>query len=175
MDRTDLSSGMRSQIIAHVTSRIMSGEWQAGDRIPSEQALTDLFKVSRMTVHHALRDLATRGFLVRKAGSGTFVAGPSEYVTEYRHHDIIAEIVDRGGRHKAEVLRRELRKSSPDEAAAFGMEPQETLFHAIVLHHEDDRPIELEDRLIAPQFLPDAMEIDLTGQTMFSRLMLVKP
>jgi len=175
MDRTELSSGMRGQIIAHVTSRIMSGEWQAGDRIPSEQALTDLFRVSRMTVHHALRDLAARGFLIRRAGSGTFVAGPSEYVTEYRHHDIIKEITRRGGRHKAKVLRRELRESSPEEAAAFNMAPREMLFHAMVLHHEDDRPIELEDRLIAPRFLPDAMEMDLTSQTMFSRLMLVKP
>jgi GntR family histidine utilization transcriptional repressor len=175
MDKSDPSTGLRSQIISHVVGRIMSGEWKPGDRIPSEQALTMLFGASRMTVHHALRDLATRGFVIRRAGSGTFVAQPGAYVTEYRHFDIIEEIANCGGRHRAEVLHRGVRPASPDEAAAFEMENEAPLFHAMVLHHEDDSPVELEDRLIAPRFLPDAMTIDLANQTMFSRLMFVRP
>ncbi|MEO8724038.1 MAG: UTRA domain-containing protein [Sphingobium sp.] len=166
---------MRGQIRGHVIGRIMSGQWKPGDRIPSEQALTVQFGASRMTVHHALRDLAARGFLVRRSGSGTFVAEPSTYVTEYRHLDIIDEIVGRGGRHRAKLLSRELRPALPHEATAFEIADQAILFHAMVLHHEDDIPIELEDRLIAPHCLPDAMTIDLANQTMFSRLMLVRP
>jgi GntR family histidine utilization transcriptional repressor len=73
------------------------------------------------------------------------------------------------------VLHRSVRPASPDEAAAFGLDSEAPLFHAIVLHHEDDSPFELEDRLIAPRFLPDAMTLDLARQTMFSRLMLLKP
>lgn len=175
MDKSDLSAGLRGQVISHVIGRIMSGEWKPGDRIPSEQALTAMFGASRMTVHHALRDLATRGFVVRRAGSGTFVARPGAYVTEYRHLDIIDEITGRGGRHRAEILHRGMRPASPDEAAAFEIDRDAPLFHALVLHLEDDSPVELEDRLIAPRFLPDAMSIDLASQTMFSRLMLLKP
>jgi len=175
MDKPAHSAGLRSQIISHVVGRIISGEWKPGDRIPSEHALTVMLGVSRMTVHHALRDLAGRGFLVRRAGSGTFVAEPSAYVTEYRHLDIIDEVTKRGGLYRGEVLRRELRRASTVEAAAFEIDNQASLFHAMILHYENDAPIELEDRLIAPRFLPDAMAIDLTRQTMFSRLMLVRP
>jgi GntR family histidine utilization transcriptional repressor len=169
------AKGMRARIADHVITRITSGEWQAGDRIPSEHALTASFGVSRMTVHHALRDLTTRGFLVRRSGSGTFVAEAGAYVAEYAHLDIIADITARGGHHRAEVLRRDLRAATAIEAEAFAMKTGQPIFHAQILHHEDDRPLEFEDRLIAPAFLPDAMAIDLSAQTLFARLMLVRP
>lgn len=175
MGTPDLLNGMRGRITRHVIAQITGGAWKPGDRIPSEQELTSQFGVSRMTVHHALRDLATRGFLVRRAGSGTYVAGPSAYVTEYRHLDIIAEIEQRDGRHRAEVLCREIRPSTDEEAAAFAVPVGTELFHAQVLHLENEDPVELENRLIAPAFLPDAMAIDLSRQTLFSRLMLIRP
>lgn len=166
---------LRARVAAHVVEKITCGEWNPGDRIPSESMLTDLFGASRMTVHHALRDLTARGFLVRRSGSGTFVAEPGAYVAEYAHLDVIAEIGARGGRHSAEVFRRELRPATDAEAAAFEVGGQASLFHAIILHREEGEPLELEDRLIAPRFMPDAMAIDLSGQTLFSRLMLVRP
>ena len=169
------SSGLRERIAAHVMGRIVSGEWQPGDRIPSENELVAIFSVSRMTVHHALRDLTARGFLVRRSGSGTYVAMPGAYAAEYRHLDVIEEIIARGGRHFANVLRRDLRPATPAEAEAFGIGAGEPIFHAIILHHEDDQPLELENRLIAPRFLPDAMAVDLSMCTLFSRLMLVRP
>jgi GntR family histidine utilization transcriptional repressor len=61
------------------------------------------------------------------------------------------------------------------EAEAFAMAAGQPIFHAQILHYEDGEPLELEDRLIAPAFLPDAMAIDLSAQTLFSRLMLVRP
>lgn len=167
--------GLRARVANHVEGRIVSGEWQPGDRIPSENDLVATFQVSRMTVHHALRDLTARGFLIRRSGSGTFVAEPGAYVTEYRHLDVIEEIVERGSRHRAEVLRRDLRPATEAEAEAFGTAIGEMIFHAVVLYHEDDLPLELEDRLIAPRFLPDAMAVDLSIRTLFSRLMLVRP
>lgn len=169
------TGGLRARIADHVVGRIVSGEWQPGDRIPSENDLVATFGVSRMTVHHALRDLTVRGFLIRRSGSGTFVAEPGAYVAEYRHLDVIEEIAKRGGRHRAEVLRRDLRPATASEAEAFGTAIGDAIFHAVVLHHEDDLPLELEDRLIAPRFLPDAMAVDLSARTLFSRLMLVRP
>jgi GntR family histidine utilization transcriptional repressor len=175
MTEQPATGGLRARITNHVVGRIVSGEWQPGDRIPSENDLVATFGVSRMTVHHALRDLTARGFLIRRSGSGTFVAEPGAYVAEYRHLDVIEEIAKRGGRHRAEVLRRDLRPATASEAEAFGSAIGDAIFHAVVLHHEDDLPLELEDRLIAPRFLPDAMAVDLLARTLFSRLMLVRP
>jgi GntR family histidine utilization transcriptional repressor len=175
MMKAAATTSLRSQIAAHVVANITSGRWKAGDQIPSEHALTEAFGVSRMTVHHALRDLTTRGFLVRRKGAGTFVAEPSAYVAVYDHLDIIREITDRGGVHRAEVLRRDLRAMTLGEADRFEVEAGAMVFHTVILHHEDGQALELEDRLIATRFLPNAMALDLSNQTLFSQLMLVRP
>lgn len=175
MDHAAPAPSLRERITQHVVSRITSGEWQAGARIPSETDFMEMFGASRMTVHHALRDLTARGFLLRRSGSGTFVAEPRPYVAEYPHLDVIEEIASRGGTYRAEVLERALVAASAEQAAAFAVDEGAALFHAVILHHENDAPLELEDRLIRPQALPDCMSIDLARHTLFSHLMLVRP
>ena len=86
---------LRDRIAAYIIGQIMSGIWLAGERIPSESEFAAQFGASRMTVHHALRDLTQRGFLRRRKGSGSFVAEPRPYVSHYDHHDIIDEIEGR--------------------------------------------------------------------------------
>ncbi|MGV1827601.1 GntR family transcriptional regulator [Agrobacterium vitis] len=46
----------------------------AGERLPSEPQLAKTFKVSRFTVAKAVDELSRDGLIVRKQGSGTFVA-----------------------------------------------------------------------------------------------------
>ena len=57
-----------------IKQRIVSGEWPPEDRIPSENDLVASLGVSRMTVHRALRELTTEGYLTRVQGVGTFVS-----------------------------------------------------------------------------------------------------
>jgi GntR family transcriptional regulator len=50
------------------------GNLKAGERLPSEPQLAKDFKVSRFTVAKAVEQLVKDGLIVRKQGSGTFVA-----------------------------------------------------------------------------------------------------
>jgi GntR family transcriptional regulator of arabinose operon len=52
---------------------IGSGRYQPGQKLPSEAALVTRFRVSRITVGHAVRELQRRGLIDRIAGSGTYV------------------------------------------------------------------------------------------------------
>jgi GntR family transcriptional regulator len=61
------------QIEALLLSRIQNGEYKDSSLFPSETRLCQEFNVSRATVRTALRALAARGLLVRKAGIGTFL------------------------------------------------------------------------------------------------------
>ena len=49
---------------------------QPGEMIPAEEILSEQLQVSRMTVRHALGDLAGEGLLTRKRAIGTIVASP---------------------------------------------------------------------------------------------------
>ena len=61
------------RVYDHLRHSILQGEYSVGERIPSEAALQKAFSTSRITVTHALRDLARDGYLVRRQGSGSFV------------------------------------------------------------------------------------------------------
>ena len=64
-----------SQLETLLRSQIHSGELQAGDRLPAENALARQYGISRMTVRRAIKSLVTESVLVRRPGKGTFVAG----------------------------------------------------------------------------------------------------
>jgi len=64
--------------VEQLRSRIRSGEWQVGQRIPTEPHLTELLGVGRNTVREAVQSLVHSGLLVRRQGSGTYVKSTSE-------------------------------------------------------------------------------------------------
>jgi GntR family transcriptional regulator, N-acetylglucosamine utilization regulator len=59
-----------------IRSNIQSGEWAAGQQIPSERKLVEILGVSRATVRQGIENLVKEGILVREHGRGTFVAPP---------------------------------------------------------------------------------------------------
>jgi DNA-binding LacI/PurR family transcriptional regulator len=61
------------QIYDALFQAIIKGRYAEGARLPSESELVEQFQVSRPTVNRALRDLQERGFIDRRAGSGSYV------------------------------------------------------------------------------------------------------
>lgn len=61
------------QIREVIYKKIINGEYKEGERVPSENELTKMFNVSRMTVSKALEELVNQNLLVKIQGKGTFV------------------------------------------------------------------------------------------------------
>ena len=61
-------------IIDDIKSDILSGTYKIGEKIPTESALQDIYKVSRQTVRKAIMELSNEGFLRSEKGSGTYVS-----------------------------------------------------------------------------------------------------
>lgn len=57
--------------------RIESGEWQTGERMPSENELVEQLNVGRHRVRPALRELELEGYITRRRGSGSYIAPAS--------------------------------------------------------------------------------------------------
>lgn len=60
-------------IEAVLREQILSGEYAAGDRIPTEAELCAIFRASRPTVRQALRGIELENLVSRQHGRGTFV------------------------------------------------------------------------------------------------------
>lgn len=71
-------------IFEDVKKRILAGEYQPGDRLPTERSLAEYYKVSRIPVREALASLSREGLVETKRGSGTFITGkkPAIVATE---------------------------------------------------------------------------------------------
>lgn len=74
MNFSTVFAAKHRQVFEIMRSRIESGDYQPGDRIPSEALLIQEFGVSRPTVARALQDLERRGLVKRRRGAGTYVS-----------------------------------------------------------------------------------------------------
>ncbi len=61
------------QVLESIRDAILSRQFAPGDRLPSETELARKFRVSRITVNRALRELQAMGLIERRAGSGSYV------------------------------------------------------------------------------------------------------
>ncbi|MEG0139837.1 MAG: histidine utilization repressor [Comamonas sp.] len=159
----------------HVLQQIQSGQWQQGQAIPSEAALSRQFNVARMTVNRALRELSDEQTLNRVQGSGTFVAQQKYQSTLVQLRNIADEISARGHRHRGELQRLERYKADAALLRQFEMTGANQLFHSVVVHFENDVPIQVEDRYVNPAVAPDYMAQDFGSQTPNAYLTRVAP
>ncbi len=73
---TDSFTPAYFQLAQILHGEIMSGELRPGDRVPSENELSDRFGLSRMTARKAITVLTDEGLVRREKGKGTFVSSP---------------------------------------------------------------------------------------------------
>jgi GntR family histidine utilization transcriptional repressor len=163
------------RIKQHIEQRIAAGEWQNGARLPTEFALMEDFAASRMTVHRALRELTAQGLLHRIAGVGTFVQQHPARSALLEITDIADDIARRGHAHRATLLNLESIPADAALAADFGLRRGEKLFHSEIIHHENEMPVQLEERFIAPDFAPHYLQQDFTRQTTAYYLQTIAP
>lgn len=163
------------QVKDHILLKISAGDLRAGMRIDSENELVESLGVSRMTVHRALRELTAEGKLVRLQGVGTFVASRKPQAALFEIIPINEEIVQRGGIHSCEVLLLREERANPQLAADLALAAYAPVLHAILLHKENDIPIQLADRYINPAIAGDFLNQDFREITPSAYLLSLFP
>ena len=149
------------QVKDFITRKIQDGSWPAGHRLPSEHQLVAQFGISRMTVNRALRELVELGRITRRAGVGSFVAEVKPQSTLLQIANIAIEIRARGHDYTYQLLLAE-RVAAPAEAAVWlDLAVGESVFHSVCLHLENGVPVQLEDRYVNPDLVPDFLAQDL--------------
>jgi GntR family histidine utilization transcriptional repressor len=163
------------QLKEMIISRIMSGELQPRDRVPSENELVNTMNVSRMTANRALRELTDAGYVHRVAGRGTYVADfkAASHVLEVRN--IADEVERRGHTYSAMVHKQERQQADGEIRDALQTSARSDVFHVLVVHQENGVPIQLEDRYVLGEFAPDCLEQDFSKITPSAWLSGISP
>ncbi|RPA36093.1 histidine utilization repressor [Shewanella frigidimarina] len=164
-----------AQIKQFILSRIETGEWQENDRVPSENQLTELFACSRMTARRALTELVDSGVLERTQGVGTFVAGLKSQSSLLAIRNIADEIKDRGHGYSVNQLELTQIEASTAVANALGLELGSPIFYSVLVHCEQGLPLQVEERYVNPQLVPDYLQQDFSSHTPHEYLSAVAP
>ncbi|GAB3751026.1 GntR family transcriptional regulator [Microlunatus parietis] len=151
-------------IHAAITERLRAelGDYADGDLLPGDRELAERFGVSRMTVRQAVATLVTEGLIIRRRGSGTYVAKRAVHrrmarllsFTEHMHRQgrtPSAQVIDLGDRLGTRAENADL--DQPDGASVI------TLRRVLC---GDGTPIAIED-VILPQDCGAVRDRDLTG------------
>ncbi|MDR3376246.1 MAG: histidine utilization repressor [Ancalomicrobiaceae bacterium] len=158
---TPLYSAIKQMILGNIAS----GSWPPGHRIPSENRLVAELGLSRMTVNRALRELALEGALRRVQGLGTFVAEPKSSTGLIEIRCITEMIAERGGQYSASLLVNETERAAHGVADDLEIELAGPVVHTVILHCENELPLQLEDRYVNPALAPHYLEQDFTAIT----------
>ncbi len=158
-------STVHAQIEEWLADAIAVGRLAPGDRLPPEQDLATWFGVSRMTLRHALAELARRGLVTRTVGraGGTFVAQP-KLEQDLTTLAGFSEQLRRAGRVAgARVLTAAERPAGPAAAAALGLGDRDAVYEVRRIRLADGGPVVLERSLFPAILFPDMLRCRLDG------------
>ncbi|MEJ5198084.1 MAG: GntR family transcriptional regulator [Anaerolineae bacterium] len=117
------SRPLYSQASEALKALIAQGEYQPGDRLPSEHELSDRLGISRPTLREALRQLEEERAIIRRHGVGTFVASPPPVIeTGLEVLESLERLARRLGLHtQMSEVHMEERPATPVEREKLGL------------------------------------------------------
>lgn len=163
------------QLKDDIIERISNGELQPTDRVPSENELAESQSVSRMTANRALRELNDEGYVERVAGRGTFVSDYRSRSHLVEVQNIADEISRRGHSYSCCVVRQSLQHARGEIAKALHIEQGTDVIHLMLVHFENQLPIQVEDRYVLADFAPECLQQDFEAQTPSAYLTGIAP
>ncbi|WP_242538545.1 GntR family transcriptional regulator [Trinickia acidisoli] len=138
---------------AGILERLRTGEWVAGDKIPTEPQLAEAFGVGIGTIRRAVEELVAERLLIRRAGRGTIVA---KFADEHAF-DQYFNFVDRDGQAvhvTAQLLRFRKERATPALASILKLERGARLVSAENLRLRDGMPVMLDHLWIPLDVFP---------------------
>lgn len=126
-------------------TRILNGEYQSGQKLPSEDELATQFSVSRMTVRQGVSDLIDEGLLYRRHGIGTFVAYPHVERDHTRLTNFFESSIEEGINAKACILDLEIITAKDRVARALAIAEGDAVIRIRTLRFADEVPVTVHD------------------------------
>lgn len=173
------------RIAATYRDKIVSGELQPGDRLPTEHELADLFGVVRQTVRNGLAILVTDGLVVARRPHGHFVRRREYMIYQPQQksrprpatpeRDRFSQQILAEGRTPSQHIDVALVQAGPDLAERLQLDPDDTVVARRRVRFINGEPTNINDShfpldlvkdsaIMSPAYLPqgtDQVLIDL--------------
>ena len=149
------------QLQNEIEGKIKGELWLPGDKIPSEQALSTEYRISRATVRQAINNLVDKGLLEKRRGIGTFVLHSKFEKGLTKLIGFTEDMIQRGHEPSSIILKKELRYPDYSIAKPLKLSESQQVFMLERLRLADGIPIALERSYIPVHLCPNIMNQEL--------------
>jgi len=159
------------QVAMHIISEISAHEAKAGARLPSEDALSELFSVTRTTVRRSISDLVNKGLLSKVHGGGTYFRG-TDVIEQPLATSLISfsEALDNLNLKFETKVIEARRVNRPSESIKGRLEQEGSVFYLRRLRSVNDVPMMLVDCYVSAKDFPGLLEKDFSQRRLFAIL-----
>lgn len=162
------------QIRRSLAMAILTGEWPAGMRLPTELFLTSYYSAARMTVNKALQSLASEGLVERRPKVGTVVTARARERPVFEIWDAASAVQRTGGHYGYRLLECGMVPDGSPLRSELELASTTPTIRMMCLHLSDGRPFQLEERLVnvdaAPKITCQPLEDVSPGQWLLANV-----
>ena len=161
---------MYVQIQGQLLGMIRSDRLGAGDALPSEEELSRVYGVSRMTSRQALQLLKSQGFAARHKGRGTFVTQPKVEKDIAHLAGFTAEMQALGMKASSQLLASEAIAATEEIATQLAIEIGAPVFGLRRLRLADGLPVAIEESYLSKAKFPGIEKLDFVRRSLYQTL-----
>ena len=155
------------QIAENLISKIESGDLKPGDKLPSERSLGEQYSVQRATVRQALDVLEHHGLIIRKRGSGTFIAKAKIEREATRLFAFTKIMSSRGFLTGAKILSFSEQKADARASRKLSIDIGQPIYYIHRLRLLDNEPMMLEKIQLPKHIFPKIDQYDFEKRSLF--------
>jgi len=170
VDRTADRRPLYAQVEDTLAARIGGGELHVGDRLPAEHELARQFSVSRITIRQTIQNLARRGLVEIRRGTGTFVSEPRIAHQLTALSGFVEDMEAQGRRASARVVGRAIAPATAEVARVLGVRTGTRVVRIQRVRLADGEPISFDDTYLPRELGERIMADDLENRPIFDLL-----
>ncbi|MBC7596356.1 MAG: GntR family transcriptional regulator [Kineosporiaceae bacterium] len=154
------------QLANNLRSLILEGTLEADGTLPSERILSEQVGASRVTIRKAIEQLVREGLLLRRHGSGTFVARRIEQAGDALS-GFTSDMQLRGAHPTSIWLRKVLCKPTNEEAGILNISLGSQVARLSRIRLDDGEALAIEHAVVPAPFLPPLRQV---GNSLYAAL-----
>ncbi len=154
------------QISSWLKELIQTGRYKAGEKLPSEIELSELCKVNRNTLRHAISELVSQGLLRKEKGTGTFVESFPSVEVKHKLKQISSfrdDLGETGIQEKTKILKKGIEEAQDHVTKTLILGANSKVVAVRRLRMGNGTPYIYEESFLPYDMFKDILNMDLSG------------
>lgn len=140
---------------------ILNGDWKPQQLIPSENQLSKLYGISRMTVRSVITSLVNEGLLYRVQGKGTFVSTPKISAKSPAYVGIREQLEKQGYLIETKIVEWNIMQAGKRIANILDATDPVEVYHIRRLRYANGEPVSIHESYIPRHLCESLCEDDI--------------